>query len=231
METAPKLPRLTLKNEWLPLLFLVACWALAGWYWPQLPRRIPTHWGINGQPNGWMDKPWGVILGPTVATFVYVLLTAIPYLDPRRRNWPITLQMYPVLKNAMAALLLLITYLALSAAARPTQQLHENLLILATGLFFMVLGNYLPKVRSNFFIGVRTPWTLSSDVVWERTHRIVGRLFVLGGALMAGSAALPGLVSFAMIIAVTSGIALFALFYSWWLYQRLAELEPPTRPD
>lgn len=215
--------RLTLKSEGLSLVLIVAAWALAVWYWPQLPDPMPTHWGANGQPDGWMPKPWGAFVGPFAATFVYVVMTLSPYLDPRSRNWEAFADLYPVLKTSVSAVMLFITYLALSAAASPEQSLPASRLMVAIGLLFVVLGNYLPKVRSNFFVGIRTPWTLSSDEVWVRTHRFAGKLMVVLGLVLIVCAWLPGNWAAGIVIGASLGLAILSFGYSYWLYRRLVK--------
>ncbi|MBU6430526.1 MAG: DUF1648 domain-containing protein, partial [Cyanobacteria bacterium REEB65] len=104
------------RNEVLPVALVLASWALAAWFWPLLPQRVPTHWGVSGQPNGWMSMPWGGLIGPLVTTSVYILLSAIPILDPRRQHWETTLRFYPAIKTTMVAFMVAVNYLALSAA-------------------------------------------------------------------------------------------------------------------
>lgn len=213
--------RPTLKTEVLPVILILASWALAAWYWPQLPDPMPTHWGIDGQPDGWMPRLAGALVGPATATFVYVMMLLSPLIDPRRRNWEAFGGIYPVLKTSMAALMLFITYLALSAAASPDHTLPVSRLLLGIGLLFVVLGNYLPKVRSNFFVGIRTPWTLSSDEVWVRTHRFAGKLMVGMGLLVMLAVFLPHGWALVVVIGSALGLALVSVVYSYWLYRRL----------
>lgn len=214
--------RLTLKSEFLPLLFVLASCGLALWFWPQLPDPMPTHWGVDGRPDSWMPRTWGALLGPLVSLFVYVTMTLSPFVDPRSRNWAALGEIYPVLKTGVSALMLFITYLALSSAASPDQVLPSAHLLVGIGLMFVVLGNYLPKVRSNFFLGIRTPWTLSSDEVWVRTHRLAGKLMVLMGLVFMASAWLPPSWAFGIVIASTLGLVVITFAYSYGLYRKQA---------
>jgi uncharacterized membrane protein len=214
--------RLTLKSEFLPLLFVLASWGLVIAFWPQLPDPMPTHWGIDGKPDDWMPKTWGALVGPVVSLFVYLVLTLSPFIDPRSRNWAAFGDIYPVIKTGVSALMLFITYLALSAAVSPDQAMPTSRLLVGIGLLFVVLGNYLPKVRSNFFVGIRTPWTLSSDEVWVRTHRLAGKLMVVMGIALMGSAWLPPSWAFGVVIASALGLTVVTFVYSYWLYRRQA---------
>ena len=214
--------RLTLRTEALSILLLLASWALVLWFWPQLPDPMPTHWGANGLPDGWMPRAWGAIVGPLAATLTYLVMTASPYLDPRYRNWAAFADLYPVLKSGVCALMLYITYLALSAASSPDQALPITRVMIGLGLLFVVLGNYLPKVRSNFFVGIRTPWTLSSDDVWTRTHRFAGKLMVVLGIALTAGTWLPSNWALGLVLGSTFGVTLLTVGYSYWLYRRQA---------
>lgn len=214
--------RLTLKSEALPLLLLVATWALVAYYWPQLPDPIPTHWGPAGMPDSWMPRMPGALIGPLVATGTYLLMTVIPWIDPRSSHWQSLMRVYPVLKSAMLAFFLVLTYLTLSAATRPSQALALSSLLVGIGVLFLVLGNYLPTLRSNFFIGIRTPWTLSSDEVWYRTHRLAGRLMVAQGLVCLATAFLPRAWQLGVFLSTTVLFSVWSVGYSYWLYRRLA---------
>ncbi|MNK87806.1 Immunity protein SdpI [compost metagenome] len=215
--------RLTLKTEALPILLILATWVLVAWYWPHLPDPMPTHWGVNGQPDGWMPRFWGAIVGPLTSTLVYLMMTLSPYIDPRSRNWAAFGNIYPVLKTSVTALMLFVTYLALTAAASTDQVLPASRLLVAIGLLFIVLGNYLPKVRSNFFVGIRTPWTLSSDEVWVRTHRLAGKLMVALGLLILLCTWLPGSWAAGIVIGASLALTAVTFVYSYWLYRRQAK--------
>lgn len=214
--------RLTLRSEGLSLVLLAAAWALVAYYWPQLPEQIPTHWGLGGQPDSWMPRVPGAFIGPLVASGIYVLLTVLPFIDPRSGHWQTILRVYPVLKSALMAFFVLLTYLTLSAAIRPTQALTLSWLLFGMGLLYMVLGNYLPTVRSNFFIGIRTPWTLSSDEVWYRTHRLAGRLMVALGMVAILTAYLPSTWQLPVFLGATLLFSGWSIAYSYWVFRRLA---------
>ncbi len=214
--------RLTLRREALSILLLLASWALVVWFWPQLPDPMPTHWGADGQPNGWMPRTWGAIAAPLAATLAYLSMTVSPYLDPRSRNWAAFADIYPVLKTGVCALMLFVTYLALSAAASPDPTLPANRVLIGVGLLFVVMGNYLPKVRSNFFVGIRTPWTLSSDEVWVRTHRFAGKAMVVLGLVFVLATWLPTSWVAGVVLGASFGLLALTTGYSYWLYRRQA---------
>lgn len=212
--------RPTFRTEVLPLTLVLACWVLTVAYWPYLPSLMPTHWGLNGRPDAWMPLPWGGLIGPLVATFGYVLLLLLPVIDPRSQHWEAFSGIYPLFKDALLAFFCCLTYLTLSAAVRPGQALDLTVLIVAMGLLYMVIGNYLPKLRSNFFLGVRTPWTLSDEDVWYQTHRMAGKLGMAVGLLTILTAWLPPTWSFIVLMGSASVLTLGSIGYSFWLFQR-----------
>lgn len=213
--------RLTLKSEALPLLFLAVTWALLAYFWPHLPDPIPTHWGPGGQPDNWMPKPQGALIGPLVATGMYAFLTLLPWIDPRSQHWKNFLRIYPVIKSTLMAFFALLTYLTLSAATQPNQTLTLSWLMVGMGLLFLILGNYLPTIRSNFFIGVRTPWTLSNDEVWYRTHRLAGRLMVGLGFVAILTAFLPAAWQLPVFLGATLLFSAWSVGYSYWIYRKV----------
>ncbi|HEY9900715.1 MAG TPA: SdpI family protein [Pantanalinema sp.] len=212
--------RWTLRNEWLPLLLVGACWGVAAYYWPQLPEQVPTHWGMAGDPDQWAPRATGALIGPVMGTFFYALVWALPVLDPRGRHLAESPQVLEIIRSILCAFALFLTYLTLSASVTPGQHLPLSGMMVGLGILFVVLGNYLPKVRSNFFIGIRTPWTLSSEEVWYRTHRLGGKLMVAAGAITILGACLPQPWSLAVFLGAVGIAALLPVFYSYWLFKR-----------
>lgn len=173
----------TLRTNVLCLIFIAITIAVAAYLYPTLPEQIPTHWNLEGEVDDYTPKPWGVLMMPLMAIFVFIIMKLIPVISPkgfRTDQFRGVMNIFTVtLVGFMSVVALLVL---LSASGR---NVHMNEMIFAgIGLLFIVLGNYLGKVRKNFFIGIRTPWTLASDEVWSRTHRLGGWVFVLIGFFM-----------------------------------------------
>lgn len=213
--------RPTWRSEALPLAFLALTWVLAALYWPQLPSQVPTHWGVDGQPNAWLPMPWGALIGPLISTFMYAVLVALPWLDPRSAHWQSFGRIYGVIRTCMLAFFAYVTYLSLASAARPDHALSVSYLLAGIGLLYLVLGNYLPKVRSNFFLGIRTPWTLSSDEVWDRTHRMAGRMMTVLGLVVLFAGLLPSRWALGLVVGSACLLAIATTGYSYWLFLQL----------
>jgi uncharacterized membrane protein len=157
---------------------------LSAWAWTQLPpdARVPIHWGADGQVNGWADKTVGLLLIPLITVGVGILFWFIPVIEPRRANIEKSGKAYGAIWVSVI-LLMAAVQVAIVAAAMGSSLDMTTLIFFGTGAVFIVIGNYLPKVRSNYLMGIRTPWTLTSERSWDRTHRLGGRLFVLEGIL------------------------------------------------
>jgi immunity protein, SdpI family len=144
---------------------------------------VPVHWNVNGDPDGYASSLVAFAITPLIGLGVVALLAIVPRIEPRRMNLQRSAGAYRTVSISLV-LLVAVIHAAVVLAALGTPVPMGLLVGAAVGLLFMVIGNVLATVRSNFLFGVRTPWTLSSDLSWDRTHRLVGRLFVVAGLLM-----------------------------------------------
>jgi uncharacterized membrane protein len=202
----------------LSLVFVVLSFVLPAALYSRLPQLVPTHWNASGKEDGFTPKPWGPFILPLLMTGVYALLLVIPRISPRGYRMDRFRGVYDIMQMVILAFLFLINGLALLAGIGAPVPMHRAILA-ATGLLFVVLGNFMGKLTKNFFVGIRTPWTLASDEVWLRTHRLGGKSFVLSGiglfiSGLVGGGAVPLLVA----IAVAAGIP---VVYSYVLYRRI----------
>ena len=151
-------------------------------YWNQLPDKMATHFDMEGTPNGWSSKWFAVIGIPAVLAVVNALCTILTETDPRRHKYPEKMMKLvywtcPVVSWICAGLT--ISYgLGIEFAAMPK---FGSLFI---GIMFVVIGNYLPKVKQNYYMGIKLPWTYSDEENWNRTHRMAGKLWVVGGIVL-----------------------------------------------
>lgn len=206
-----------MRSRWLAPVVLAALWAFALAALPHLPAWVPSHWNLRGEVDGWMPRLQGALLVPTAATGIWLLLLGIPRIDPRRDNIERLGGDYRLLAN-LVVLFLAVLAVAVLGKAMGWPVDVPAVVLAAMGLLFAGLGNYLPRVRPNFTVGVRTPWTLSSEEVWRRTHRVAGRVFVAGGVVLVLAAFLPdparGVLAVAAIILV-AGIPLVYSYVAW----------------
>jgi uncharacterized membrane protein len=175
--------RITWKSEAASLLMLAAMFGMAAVTWPGAPERMPVHWGLSGQPDRFGGKFEGLLGLPLITLAIYALLLVLPRIDPRRVHYDSFRGAYAVLRTALVGLFFAIAiFTHLWIRGRP---IEVNILApLLVGALMLVLGACLPRLESNWFIGVRTPWTLSSEESWRRTHRLAGVLFATAGVLI-----------------------------------------------
>jgi uncharacterized membrane protein len=199
------------------ILFLAVAAYTASVY-SQLPERMPSHWNIRGEVDGWMTRPWGAGFGVGFAGLFAVLLVALPWLSPR--NFTVD-NFREAFNYIMFGTVLFMGYLQvviLQAGLHPNQDVSKPM-IAGIALFMAFIGNLLGKVRRNFWIGIRTPWTLASDEVWFATHRLAARLMVVAGLL--GAVLVFCGVSFTVVFVLVIASAIIPTIYSAIISKRL----------
>ena len=206
---------------WFSATVVAAMLVMAAWAWVQLPAGadIPIHWGPDGTVNGTAPKTFGLLLLPILAVGMVVLLAFIPRFEPRRANLERSGKAYGAVWAAVLLLLAGVQALIVATALGATVDV-SRLILVGIGVMYLVIGNYLPKVRPNYMMGIRTPWTLTSDLAWDKTHRVGGRLFVLEGLLFIAMG-IVGVSPEALLVVLIAGIVLllvvlFAYSYQVW---------------
>lgn len=194
---------------------------LSAWAWGQLPpdAQVPIHWGIDGHVDGYASKEIGLFLLPLTAAGIAALLAVIPRFEPRRANLERSRKAYGAIWIVIVALVGAVHALAVAVALGAVLDV-TRLILIGTGVVFVVIGNFLPKVRPNYLMGIRTPWTLASDLSWVRTHRVGGRLFVVEGFVLIALGLLgarPEVLAVAVIGAIVIEIVVVVVYsYRVW---------------
>ena len=202
----------------LSLGLVVLAIGMAAALYDRLPQSTPVHWNMDGQADGFMPKPWGPFLLPLVMAGVYLFLTLVARISPRGYRVERFQGAFDVIQLAVLAFLLWTTAVALLASVGAPITMNRAIHA-GVGLLFVVLGNFMGKLTKNFLIGIRTPWTLASDEVWFRTHRLAGKLTLLAGAVLFVSALLgAGSVALLGAVGVAFGIP---VVYSYIVYRRI----------
>ncbi len=210
-----------MSRRWIgPVLIgLMIAFALA--VYGRLPEQVPTHFGLSGEPDGWTPRLPGAFLMPLLAAGVYLLLIVLRRIDPRGANYSRFEETWWVFLNVIALLMTALHVLSLGFAIGWPIDMARAVTV-TVGLLFVGLGNYMPRLRSNWWMGIRTPWTLESEEVWRDTHRVGGWAFVAAGLLvvLAGLLLEPGPRAWASGIAFGTAIVI-PLVYSYVAYRRL----------
>lgn len=188
----------------------------------QVPEgvEVPLHWGIDGTPDRYGPAWEGLFMPPGVMAFVLGIFSILKWIEPRQENLQKSMRARGGIALAVV-LMMLVLQAGTIAVALGNAVPMVRLVLFAVGLMLMVMGNFLGKTRSNFFIGIRTPWTLSSDEVWRRTHRLGGKLFMVAGAVMtAGAWVLAEANLGYLIVAGVVPATVIPVVYSWWLWRQ-----------
>jgi uncharacterized membrane protein len=188
------------------------------WAWPRASDHIPVHYNLAGHIDRYGSRVEGLLILPLVASFLYLVLIAWPRIDPRGQNFALFARPYAIARFVVMALMLAIySGIVFSALGRP---LRVELLPALIGVVIALLGNYLPNTQPNWVFGVRTPWTLSSDLSWRMTHRLAGPLFVVSGVITIAMAFLwPGAAILVLLGSVLATAAI-SVVYSYLVWRR-----------
>jgi uncharacterized membrane protein len=212
-----------MRSRWFGLGLAVALGAFALAVYGRLPARIPTHWDLSGEVDGWMPRFPGAFLMPATVAGLWAFFQVLPRIDPRAEHYERFTGTYWLLVNLSMLFLALIGVVSLGVPLGWGVDVGR-VAVIGAGVLFVLIGNYLPRVRSNWWMGIRTPWTLSSESVWRRTHRLGGWTFVLAGLVVIASAFLRPEVQTGAVIgaAVLAGLVPAAYSLVEWRRERRA---------
>lgn len=210
-----------MRSRWTTAV-LAGMWALALVIWLRSPERVPVHWNAHGRIDAW-GGPGAAFLLPAAATGVALLMELLPRLDPRRDNWLRFDGEVRVIINALVLFLAWTEASLLGGWAFGWRLGGGRAPLAGMGVLLMVIGNYLPRIRSNWWMGIRTPWTLTSDRVWRETHRLGGRTFVAAGAVSVLAAVLlPEALGVGVSVAAALAGSLVPVVFSYRAWRREA---------
>ncbi|HTK49325.1 MAG TPA: SdpI family protein [Gemmatimonadaceae bacterium] len=203
-----------------PLILVAIAALLSVVVYSRLPERVAVHWDLHGNPNGWMPRAAGAFFAPVFMFVLWQFMRVVPRLDPRADGTPGASGAYEAIVAATLLVLLVVHVVVLAIALGydvPVARLAPALV----GALLVVIGVVLPRTQPNRWIGVRTPWALSSADVWARTHRFAGRcLTVAGVASIVAAALLPPVLTLSVLVAAIVAATLAPVLYSWLTSRR-----------
>jgi uncharacterized membrane protein len=204
-------------RKWYPVVVIAVAALASIALYPRLPERVAVHWDMHGVANGDAPRLGAAVFGPLVMLGLWALMRGLPAVDPRRENYAKMENAYSLMVNATLTLLLVI-HLAVLAAALGVGISMARLVPALIGALFIVIGYAMPQARPNWFFGIRTPWTLSNDRVWQRTHRVGGHLFVACGLVSLLGVVLPHAIGVALLViaALVASFGSIAFSYIAW---------------
>jgi uncharacterized membrane protein len=194
------------------ILLILISFVVGAYVYPILPVQVASHWGLSGQPNGYMPGLFGAFLMPVIMIFLLALFIIIPVIDPLRANIMTFKGYYYGFILALTAFFFII-YLQMVLWNLGTQISFSLSLPILLGCLFFFIGIVFEKTKRNWFFGIRTPWTVSSDEVWDKTHRLGGKVFKVLGVLMVLTVFLPAyeiIVLIGLVVAAAVGLILYS---------------------
>lgn len=211
---------MTTKTTFIISITLIAIAVIAGAaLWNQLPEQMASHWNANDQVDGTMSKFWGIFMMPLITLGMLVLFQVIPNIDPLKANIAQFRETFNVFIVLIIAFMLYVHGLTLAWSLGYTNFKMSTAMLPFMGVLFIAIGSLLRKAKRNFFIGIRTPWTLSSDYVWDKTHQLGSTLFMVSGALAIIGGFFGGMTAFWFLFIPLIGSTLFLVVYSYVLYR------------
>ncbi|MDD5086198.1 MAG: SdpI family protein [Candidatus Nanoarchaeia archaeon] len=206
------------KSEIVALVIILASFLVSFYFYPQMPENVASHWNIEGQVDGYMNRFWGTFMMPLVILGLFLLFAFIPKIDPLKKN----------IEDFRKEFDLFIIVFLIFMFSIHVQVILWNIGVkinpgitipIGIGILFIFIGSLLEKAKRNWFIGIRTPWTLSSDNVWDKTHKLGAKVFRILGVLFIFTAFFPQQMFFTLMVFIFAGV--FYLFiYSYIEYKK-----------
>lgn len=187
-------------------------------FYPSLPQTMASHWNSQGMVDGYMSKFWGTFLMPIILIFMYGIYFIIPKIDPLKKNIENFRKQYNTLIALISVFLFYIFILTIAWNIGKEFNMN-NFILPAMGVFLYYIGHLLKYAKRNWFVGIRTPWTLSSDYVWDKTHKIGGLLFKIIGIITLLEVLIPNYGFYLTIFSIIGSIV-FLFVFSYIIYQK-----------
>lgn len=219
----PRISR-SIWQEDRPAQILVAAAFLTGvWAFPRLPARVPVHWNIHGQPDGFGSAGFAAFFLPLLTAALYGLMVVLPALDPKQQNYRRFSGPYRWIRFGIVGFLVII-YWATLATGLGIPVPMDRVVPALMAVLALVLGLTMDRLEPNYFVGIRTPWTLADEETWRRTHRNTKPAWLAAGAVGLVGALIGGWLAFALSVGGLLGAAGYAVVYSYLTYRK-------THPD
>jgi uncharacterized membrane protein len=211
------------KAEIFTILIIAISFLLGIYLYPQMPSQMASHWSASGKVDDYLPKFWALFLMPLVLAFLFLMYILIPKVDPLKENIEKFRKYFDVFFVILAALLFYLYLLTIFWNLGKRFNM-AHFLIPAFALLFYYCGVLVEKAKRNWFIGIRTPWTLSSEVVWEKTHKLGGNLFK-GAGIIALFGLFFGELALWLVVIPVVAAAFYAIAYSYFQYQKEEKLK------
>ena len=207
----------------LPIIAIVLLpFVYLAYIWNDLPEKVPMHWNINGDVDRFGSKYELLLIPILLPLLIYIIFLIVPKIDPKNRLKEMGGK-YQSLKTLLTIFMSALALFVMYTAQNDTSN-NQNYIVLIIGLLFVFLGNYFKTIKPNYFIGIKTPWTLENETVWKETHKLAGKIWFIGGfIIIISSLLLDQKTNFSVFIGITIIISLVPVIYSFFKYKSLTK--------
>ena len=210
----------TLKKELPIVAFVLIPFLYLAYLWNSLPDTVPIHWNYKGEIDNWGSKYSLIGIPFLLPVLTYVLMLIIPKIDPKKRVELMGGKYYQI-KFVLTVFMSVLALFILHSANSQTLS-SPSIVFVLVGLLFMALGNYFKVIKQNYFLGIKTPWTLESEEVWKLTHILAGKLWLVGGlVIVIFSLVVSENINFYIFITITAIISIVPIVYSYFIFRQL----------
>jgi uncharacterized membrane protein len=206
------------KSEIIIFGIILLSFAISIYYYPQMPEKVASHWNAEGQVNGYTSKFWGLFLMPVISAGMLLLFILIPRIDPLKSNIQEFRKYFDIF---IVLIIVFLFYLHLLTIFWNSGYTFNMITFLspALAILFYYTGILIENAKRNWFIGIRTPWTMSSDKVWDKTHKIGGKLFKLAGILALLAIFFESYTIYIILVPVIV-VSIYTFVYSYIEYRK-----------
>jgi len=207
----------------IPLMAIVLLpFVYLAYLWNELPERVPMHWSINGEVDRYGNKLELLLIPILLPLLTYIIFLVIPKIDPKNKinKMGNKYEHIKILLTAfMSILALFIIYTAYNQSIG-----NPNYIVLFIGILIIILGNYFKTLKANYFIGIRTPWTLENETVWKETHKLGGKMWFIGGFIIViSSLILDKEQNFTFFMIIAGIITIIPIIYSYFKFKNITK--------
>lgn len=167
----------------LSILLLTLMFLSSILFYSALPTKMPMHWNIYGQIDRYMKKDIAVALLPLLTAGMFILFKVIPQFDPKKNKYKLFKKEWEIIQTTLIGFFTYLHFMILLVSIHPELS-FVPLLFFGMGILFIIIGYYLPKVKQNYFVGIKIPWTLTSVENWNKTHQFGGKCFMISGIII-----------------------------------------------
>lgn len=208
------------KKEIPSMILIALMFATVAITYQSLPQKLPFHWNIHGVVDNYVEKnPLSACMVPLITLGSWILMLLLPLIDPKKEKYASFERPYRIFRHLFVVIFAII-FGAVTINSFGNYLSMQRLIPATLSFFFIILGNFLGKIRQNYFVGFKLPWTLSDEDNWNKTHRLAGRLFVVAGILSLFGLLLPASWTFGLFIGAISIASIIPIVYSAAVYHR-----------